>query len=149
MSQTTFVSRSTADLHEVARAILDWKPWIKIYALKGKMGAGKTTLIKAIGEVLHLYEVVSSPTFALVNEYTMEDGEPVYHFDFYRIKSIEEVYDIGYEEYLYSGNYCFIEWPEMISILLPENHIWIEIEEEADGRRTVRCTLNEFQEQED
>ncbi|MEJ2594208.1 MAG: tRNA (adenosine(37)-N6)-threonylcarbamoyltransferase complex ATPase subunit type 1 TsaE [bacterium] len=146
MLQTTFVSRSTADLHKVARAILDWKPWIKIYALQGKMGAGKTTLIKAIGEVLQLDEVVSSPTFALVNEYTMQDGEPVYHFDFYRIKNLEEVYDIGYEEYLYSGNYCFIEWPELIRTLLPENHIWIEITEGTDGHRTLSCTLMEYSE---
>ncbi|MBO4851631.1 MAG: tRNA (adenosine(37)-N6)-threonylcarbamoyltransferase complex ATPase subunit type 1 TsaE [Prevotella sp.] len=110
-----------------------------IFAFHGKMGAGKTTFIKAICRELGVEDVITSPTFAIVNEYTSSiTGEPIYHFDFYRIKRIEEVYDMGYEEYFYSGNLCLIEWPELIEDLLPEDAVRVEITEGDDGSRIVR-----------
>ena len=110
-----------------------------IFAFYGKMGAGKTTFVKAICEALGVEEVITSPTFAIVNEYeSARTGESIYHFDFYRIKRLEEVYDMGYEEYFYSGRLCFIEWPELIEELLPEDAVRVEIEELSDGTRAVR-----------
>ncbi len=109
----------------------------KVVAFFGKMGVGKTTLIKALCNQLGVEDVVSSPTFALVNEYLTEKEESVFHFDFYRIESIEEVFDIGYEEYIYSGNFCFIEWPEMMVELLPESYVYLTIEENDDGTRVI------------
>ena len=109
-----------------------------IFAMYGKMGAGKTTFIKAICKELGVDEVITSPTFAIVNEYhSSSSGQPIYHFDFYRIKKIEEVYDMGYEDYFYSGALCFIEWPELIEDLLPEDAVRVRIEETEDGKRTV------------
>ena len=107
-----------------------------VFAFYGKMGAGKTTFIKAICEALGVDDVITSPTFAIVNEYTAEDG-PVYHFDFYRIKKLEEVYDMGFEDYFYSGALCLIEWPELIEEVLPEDAVKVSITENADGSRTV------------
>ena len=110
-----------------------------IFAFYGKMGAGKTTFVKAVCEALGVEEVITSPTFAIVNEYESSNtGESIYHFDFYRIKRLEEVYDMGYEEYFYSGRLCFIEWPELIEELLPEDAVRVEIEERDDGSRVVR-----------
>lgn len=111
----------------------------RVFAFYGKMGAGKTTFIKAVCECLGINDVITSPTFAIVNEYSNDDsGLTVYHFDFYRIKKLEEVYDMGYEEYFYSGNPCFIEWPELIEELLPENAVKVTIEEQPNGSRIVR-----------
>ena len=107
-----------------------------VIAFYGKMGAGKTTFIKALCEELGVEDVITSPTFAIVNEYTI-DRQSIYHFDFYRIKKIEEVYDMGYEDYFYSGNLCLIEWPELIEDLLPENALRVTIEEQPDGSRTI------------
>ncbi len=126
-----------AKLPEAAKIILSDIGNHRVVALFGKMGAGKTTLIKAFCNVLGVEDVVSSPTFALVNEYISGKGEPVFHFDFYRIESIEEVYDIGYEEYIYSGHFCFIEWPEMMMELLPETFVYLSIEETGDGIRQI------------
>lgn len=109
-----------------------------VFAFYGKMGAGKTTFIKAVCEELGVEDVINSPTFAIVNEYVDENGSPVYHFDFYRIKNMQEVMDMGYEDYVYSGNVCFMEWPELIENLLPDDAVKVVIEEETDGSRTVK-----------
>ena len=109
-----------------------------VFAFYGKMGAGKTTFIKAVCEALGVTDVVNSPTFSIVNEYRSDTtGELIYHFDFYRIKKLEEVYDMGYEDYFYGGGVCFIEWPELIEDLLPEDAVRVEIKENGDGTRTV------------
>ncbi len=109
----------------------------RVFALYGKMGAGKTTFIQAICNALNSDDVVTSPTFAIVNEYKTKDLSSVFHFDFYRIENLEEAYDLGYEEYIYSGNYCFIEWPEMIEPLLPENIVEVKIEVGDDESRLI------------
>ena len=108
----------------------------RVFAFYGKMGAGKTTFIKAICEELGVEDVITSPTFAIVNEYEAPDTT-IYHFDFYRIKKLEEVYDMGYEDYFYGGGLCFIEWPELIEELLPEDALRITITEQSDGSRVV------------
>ena len=113
----------------------------KVFAFYGKMGAGKTTFIKAVCEELGVEDVINSPTFAIVNEYVDGYGEPIYHFDFYRIKNLQEVLDIGYEDYVYSGNLCFMEWPELIESILPEDAVKVIIEEEEDGERIVKSNL--------
>ena len=110
----------------------------RVFAFYGKMGAGKTTFIKALCRELGVEDVITSPTFAIVNEYTAASGAPIYHFDFYRIKKLEEVYDMGYEEYFYDGGLCLIEWPELIEELLPENAIRVSISEQADGTRLIK-----------
>ncbi len=112
-----------------------------VFAFYGKMGAGKTTFIKAVCEELGITDTVNSPTFSIVNEYRSDTtGELVYHFDFYRIKKLEEVYDMGYEDYFYSGAVCLIEWPELIEEVLPEDAITVSIEEQENGTRLL--TMN-------
>ena len=111
----------------------------KVFAFYGKMGAGKTTFIKALCEVLGVKDVITSPTFAIINEYTDGNDNPIYHFDFYRIKKLEEVYDMGYEDYFYSGNLCLLEWPELVEDVLPGNVIKVTIEEQPDGSRLLTC----------
>lgn len=108
-----------------------------VFAFRGEMGAGKTTLIKAICEKLGVDEFVNSPTFAIVNEYRSDSGELIYHFDFYRINKTEEVFDFGYEDYFYSGSLCFIEWPELIEDLLPHDVVNVSIKELESGVREV------------
>lgn len=109
----------------------------RVFAFYGKMGAGKTTFIKAICEELGVDDVITSPTFAIVNEYTAASGDPIYHFDFYRIKKLEEVYDMGYEDYFYSGNLCLLEWPELIDDLLPEDAVKVTISVDDDDTRSI------------
>ena len=123
-------------ISEAAREFIQHIGEHRVFAFYGKMGAGKTTFIKAICEELGVCDVITSPTFAIVNEYTASDG-PVYHFDFYRIKKLEEVYDMGFEDYFYSGALCFIEWPELIEEVLPEDAVKVTITENTDGTRTV------------
>lgn len=108
-----------------------------VFAFYGEMGAGKTTFIKAICKELGVAETVASPTFAIINEYKGGDGAPIYHFDFYRIHKLEEVFDFGYEDYFYSGHVCFIEWPELVEEILPENMIRLSIRETDSGKRIV------------
>jgi len=127
-------------LPAVARDLLKEFGEERFFAFFGKMGVGKTTLIKALCDQLGVKETVCSPTFAIINEYTTAEGEPVYHFDFYRLKSVEEAFDIGYEEYFYSGAFCFTEWTEKIESLLPEHYVRVEIEEEK-GLRTLIATI--------
>ncbi len=123
-------------IREAARQFVEQMGDSHVFAFYGKMGAGKTTFIKAICEELGVEDVITSPTFAIINEYESPETT-IYHFDFYRIKKLEEVYDMGYEDYFYSGGLCFIEWPELIEELLPEDAIRITIEEQADGSRIV------------
>ena len=109
-----------------------------VFAFYGNMGAGKTTFVKAVCEELGVDDVITSPTFSIVNEYRSEQtGELIYHFDFYRVKKIEEVYDMGFEDYFYSGALCFIEWPELCEEVLPDNTVKVSINEEPDGSRTI------------
>jgi tRNA threonylcarbamoyladenosine biosynthesis protein TsaE len=110
----------------------------RVFAFDGKMGAGKTTFIKHLCEAMGTEDVVNSPTFAIVNVYEVASGEEVYHFDCYRIKDIREAMDMGTEEYLYSGNYCFIEWAEMIEPLLPDDLVEVNIEVLESGDRELR-----------
>ncbi|RLD39898.1 MAG: tRNA (adenosine(37)-N6)-threonylcarbamoyltransferase complex ATPase subunit type 1 TsaE [Bacteroidetes bacterium] len=109
----------------------------RIFALEAKMGAGKTTFIKALCKILGVEETVSSPTFSIVNEYEAADFHSVFHFDFYRINKVVEVFDIGYEEYFYSDEYCFIEWPEMVLELLPESYVYVTIEVNDKDERLI------------
>ena len=124
-------------IHEAAKEFLQNMGDGKVFAFYGKMGAGKTTFIKAICEELGVNDVITSPTFAIVNEYTADNDTPIYHFDFYRIKKLEEVYDMGYEDYFYSGNLCLLEWPELIEDILPEDVTKVTITEQEDGTRLV------------
>ena len=130
---------SLADINEAAKQFIENMGDGKVFAFYGKMGAGKTTLIKAICEELGVDDVITSPTFAIVNEYqSATTGDSIYHFDFYRIKKLEEVYDMGYEDYFYSGSLCFLEWPELIDDLLPEDATKVTIEATDDGGRVVK-----------
>ena len=124
-------------IREAARQFINAMGTKHVFAFYGSMGAGKTTFIKAICEELGVDDVVTSPTFAIVNEYLISTGGSIYHFDFYRIKKLEEVYDMGYEDYFYSDALCFIEWPEMMEELLPEGATKVQITENPDGTRTV------------
>ena len=113
-------------------------PDARVFAFFGKMGAGKTTFIQAICRELGVTDLVQSPSYAIIHEYKTRTGEPVFHFDFYRVKKLEEVYDLGYEEYLYSGSYCFIEWPEPMEALLPESVVSVRIEaDQSDSTRLI------------
>ena len=123
-------------LPDVARRLLEEFPDERFYVFFGSMGVGKTTLIKEICTQLGVEQNVCSPTFAIVNEYADRNGEPIYHFDFYRLKNIDEAYDIGYEEYFYSGCWCFTEWTEKIEPLLPDHYLRIDIIEQ-NGIRTL------------
>ena len=120
----------------MARELLGAFPDERFFAFFGKMGVGKTTLIKELCAALGVKDTVCSPTFAIINTYTSGDGEPVYHFDFYRMKGADEAYDIGYEEYFYSGCYCFTEWTEKVEELLPEHYVRVTITEN-NGLRTL------------
>lgn len=125
-----------AHISEAAKAFVAQMGDHKVFAFYGSMGAGKTTFIKAVCEELGVEDVITSPTFAIINEYTGQDGA-IFHFDFYRIKKLEEVYDMGYEDYFYSGALCFIEWPELIEEVLPEDAVRVSIQEKEDGSRAI------------
>ena len=130
---------SLDSIHEAAKQFIAAMEDNTVFAFYGKMGAGKTTFIKAICEELGVNDVINSPTFAIVNEYRSDEtGELIYHFDFYHIKKLDEVYDMGYEDYFYSGALCFIEWPELVEEVLPGDAVKVVIEEVEDGTRSVR-----------
>ena len=134
----TLTIKNTDTIHETAKQfIAATKDMGTCFAFYAPMGAGKTTFIKAICEELGVEDVITSPTFAIVNEYTDGEGAPVYHFDFYRIKKMEEVYDMGADDYFYSGNLCFMEWPELIEEALPEDVVKVTITSQPDGSREV------------
>jgi tRNA threonylcarbamoyladenosine biosynthesis protein TsaE len=128
---------SIETIHDTARQFVDRIGDRTVFAFNGKMGAGKTTFIKAICEVMGVNQTVNSPTFSIVNEYEDADGGIIYHFDCYRITNIQEALDLGAEEYLYSGNLCFIEWSENMAPLLPDTLVNVDIEERENGKRDV------------
>ncbi|WP_293303072.1 tRNA (adenosine(37)-N6)-threonylcarbamoyltransferase complex ATPase subunit type 1 TsaE [Pedobacter sp. UBA4863] len=130
---------SPAELNTVAKALLAFANGQKFFVLEGEMAAGKTTFIKSFCKALGVDDVVSSPTFSIVNEYQSAAGT-VYHFDFYRLKNLQEAYDIGYEEYFYSNNYCLVEWPSKVEELLPEEYIKIEITVTGSEQRLFQFT---------
>ncbi|MCY1720672.1 tRNA (adenosine(37)-N6)-threonylcarbamoyltransferase complex ATPase subunit type 1 TsaE [Prolixibacteraceae bacterium Z1-6] len=132
---------SLKELDHVAGELIHQFPNERIFAFYGKMGAGKTTFIQSICKALGSEDNVTSPTFALINEYMTPEMNSVFHFDFYRIKDIEEAYDLGYEDYIYSGNYCLIEWPEMIEPLLPDKMVEVKIEVQDDNTRVISAKI--------
>lgn len=128
-------------LDQAAKKLISTFPDKRVFAFYGKMGAGKTTFIQSICKHLGSGDNVTSPTFALINEYNTPDMSSIYHFDFYRIEDLEEAFDLGYEDYIYSGEYCLIEWPEMIESLLPEGMVEVKIEVDPNDQRTISATL--------
>ncbi len=134
----TITIKDLDHIEEAAREFIGQMGDDTVFAFYGKMGAGKTTFIKALCKLLGVEDEVNSPTFAIINEYRSQTtAELIYHFDFYRIKKLEEVYDLGYEDYFYSGALCFIEWPELVEELLPTDAKKITITENSDGSRTI------------
>lgn len=121
------VCKSEKELPGIARQLIAAYPKNRVFAFYGELGAGKTTFIKAICRELGVRDMVQSPTFAIISEYKRDFGDPVFHFDFYRINKLEEAFDIGYEEYFYSGYYCFIEWPERVEGLLPDDVVKVSL----------------------
>lgn len=141
MNEKEFHIDSVEALSEVSNYLMSLREKADVIAFYGPMGAGKTTLIKDLCHRMGVTDEVNSPTFAIVNEYVTEEGDSVYHFDFYRIKKLEEAYDIGYENYFYSGNLCLIEWPELIEPLLPEHYLRVDIQLGAsDDERIIKIT---------
>ena len=133
----TLEIESLKTIHQTAQKFIDQIGDRTIFAFNGKMGAGKTTFIKSICESMGVKETVNSPTFSIVNEYEAADGRIIYHFDCYRITKIQEALDLGAEEYLYSGNLCFIEWSENIAPILPDSLVNVDIEEGENGKRII------------
>ncbi|MBR5604563.1 MAG: tRNA (adenosine(37)-N6)-threonylcarbamoyltransferase complex ATPase subunit type 1 TsaE [Bacteroidales bacterium] len=142
MQDITFEINNIEELSKVSDLLLEWREKSNIIAFYGAMGAGKTTLVKNLCQKLGVSDEVNSPTFALVNEYQTETCDSIFHFDFYRIKSLEEVFDIGYEDYFYGGDLCLLEWPELIDPLMPEHFIKVEIKHgDTDTNRKIRCSF--------
>ncbi|MBN2742861.1 tRNA threonylcarbamoyladenosine biosynthesis protein TsaE [Breznakibacter xylanolyticus] len=137
MAQESFIIPDVAHINMVAANFLAQYPTHRILAFRGDMGVGKTTFIKALCHELGVTDVVNSPSFAIVNEYETAHHNIIYHFDFYRLKNMDEAYDMGYEDYLYSGNYCFLEWPDKIESLLPDQRLDLYFEELPDNSRQI------------
>lgn len=131
--QKDIICKNIEDLAPVAQKLLSTYPNDRIFAFSGDLGVGKTTFIKILCQILGVTDVTNSPTFAIINEYHSEQHGMIYHFDLYRLKNVEELYDIGYEEYFYSGSYCFIEWPEIAGDLLPDGYIHVNIQYCSDN----------------
>ena len=140
--QLRFETHAESDNVQVAKSILDACKNRKIFAIFGDLGAGKTTLVKSICALLGVTDNVKSPTFSIVNEYSGANTK-IFHFDFYRIKSLEEAYDLGYEEYFYTGAYCFIEWPEKIEGIVPPEAVKISIEVTGETSRLLIISFEE------
>lgn len=134
--------KDLSELDSAAQKLINTLVDSRVWLFYGEMGAGKTTLIKAICKALNIEDQASSPTFSIVNEYASPQG-PVFHFDFYRIRSEQEALDLGYEEYFYSGHYCFVEWPERIPSLLPDDAAVIRIELGDEGEREIHIEFTE------
>lgn len=130
-----------ASIDDAARKLIDTLPDKRIFAFYGEMGAGKTTLIKALCRVLKVTDVTSSPSFGLIYEYRTTGSDSVYHFDFYRIEHLEEAYDIGYEEYIESGRYCFIEWPGKVASVLPPETVYVSLHVAENNERTMEVEV--------
>lgn len=143
MKEYTITINGIEDYPQAAREFVKLLDRGRIFAFYGKMGSGKTTFIKSICEELGVKDSINSPTFAIVNEYEDRNQNTIYHFDFYRIKSIEEVYNMGYEEYFYGDAICFMEWPELIEELLPEEAVKVFVQEMDGGARSVKIMLAE------
>ncbi len=142
-----FHEAGLADLGVVARAFLEKASGYRIWLLHGEMGSGKTTFIKTLCTELGVTDAMSSPTFSIVNEYLLPNRARVFHFDFYRIKDEAEAYDIGAEEYFYSGNYCFVEWPEKIPSLIPEKRAEVLITTDNRTQRTLSLSVHDGKEE--
>ncbi|HKM43909.1 MAG TPA: tRNA (adenosine(37)-N6)-threonylcarbamoyltransferase complex ATPase subunit type 1 TsaE [Dysgonamonadaceae bacterium] len=132
-----FVLKDISDIDTAAKIFVEKFGDKKIFAFYGEMGAGKTTFIKAVCKSMEVTGTITSPTFSLVNEYETDNGMTIYHFDFYRIENIEEVYDFGYEDYFYSDKMCFIEWPELVETLLPEDVVEVKISVDDNEQRLI------------
>ncbi len=130
-----------SSIDDAARELIDALPDKRIFAFYGEMGAGKTTLIKALCRVLQVTDITSSPSFGLIYEYRTRGSDSVYHFDFYRIEHLEEAYDIGYEDYIDSGQYCFIEWPEKVASLLPPETVNVNLQIVGNNERTMEVEV--------
>ena len=142
MQDTIFEINNIEELSQVSDLLISLRDKSNIIAFYGNMGAGKTTLIKNLCAQLGVQDEVNSPTFALVNEYQTDTFDSIFHFDFYRIKSLEEVFDIGYEDYFYGGSLCLLEWPELIDTLMPEHFIKVEITlGDTDTSRKIKCSM--------
>ena len=133
----TFKATSVNDLHAIAENLITLFDTKRVIAFYGEMGVGKTTLIKELCTILGVTEIANSPTFAIVNEYVGSQKKAIYHFDFYRIEKEEEVYDLGYEDYFYSDSFCFIEWPEKIPNLIPEDVIKVTLALDDENNRII------------
>ena len=140
IEKTELEIQSLDTIHKTAQEFIELIGDNTVFAFNGKMGAGKTTFIKAICEVMGVKETVNSPTFSIVNEYESANGRIIFHFDCYRINKVQEALDLGAEEYLYSGNLCFIEWSENIAPILPESIVNVNIEETENGKRKITLT---------
>ncbi|MEE1884441.1 tRNA (adenosine(37)-N6)-threonylcarbamoyltransferase complex ATPase subunit type 1 TsaE [Pedobacter flavus] len=127
--------QNPSELPEVAKKLIEFAPEASFFVIEGQMGAGKTTFIKSVCDLLGVLDVVSSPTFSIVNEYLGDKG-PIYHFDFYRIKNLNEAYDIGYEEYFFGEGICFVEWAEKVKPLLPDTYVEVKITITGEHSRT-------------
>ncbi len=133
---------SLDEINTVAKQFIELVGERRVFAMYGAMGVGKTTFVKAVCEELGVEDTITSPTFAIVNEYHTQKDKIVYHFDFYRIEDVQEAYDFGYEDYFYSKAMCFIEWPERIDSILPSDVINLNFREEEDGSRVIQLLMN-------
>ena len=134
----TFTILSAENINKIAHDFLPLLKQHKIVAFYGGMGVGKTTFIKGLCRAMGVSEPITSPSYALVNEYEGKEGETIFHFDFYRLKNVTEVFDMGYEDYFFSDNYCLIEWPEKVSEVLPDDRLDVHMTENEDGSRTMK-----------
>ena len=143
VTRQVFEKITVSELEKVGSELMQSLDGLKVIVFHGEMGSGKTTFIKAIGKVLEVRDIMSSPTFSIVNEYKTITGNKIFHFDFYRIKNETEAYDIGVEEYFDSGNYCFVEWPEKIPSLLPLQYAEVNIKVDDNTHRTIAFSIHD------